>query len=132
MTLKIAVFAPMPSARVRTAMKVKPGVFRSWRSAKRRSFMAPSDLSHGYFGRRFQIHVARHRRFQLRADRSSRGAAEDFAVDVIETEPATAGFDLRVAAKIPHHDRAAGSARLERARAIDRVDPSTARIDLER
>src|SRR5438270_3990080 len=180
MTLKIAVFAPIPSARVRTAMKVNPGVFRSWRRAKRRSFMAPSDLSHGYFGRgrfyrdtararaqhhrfpaavdfsfhriaigprprkrqlaryapgtrfrfyveprigrnhqidaaggRFQVHVARDRRFQLRADRSTRGAAEDLAVDVFETEPASAGFYLRVATKIAHHDRAAGSARLE-------------------
>ncbi len=33
MTLKIAVFAPMPSARVRTATAVKPGLLRSMRSA---------------------------------------------------------------------------------------------------
>ncbi len=32
-TLKIAVFAPMPSARVSTAMNVKPGDLRSWRKA---------------------------------------------------------------------------------------------------
>jgi len=31
--LKIAVFAPMPSAKIATAVKVKPGVLRSVRSA---------------------------------------------------------------------------------------------------
>ncbi len=31
--LKIAVFAPMPSARIATAVKVKPGVLRNVRSA---------------------------------------------------------------------------------------------------
>ena len=36
-TLKIAVFAPIPSARVSTATAVKPGFFSSWRKAKRRS-----------------------------------------------------------------------------------------------
>src|SRR5438132_7392961 len=38
--LKIAVFAPIPSARVRTVTKVNPGDLRSWRRAKRRSFMS--------------------------------------------------------------------------------------------
>ena len=33
MTLKMALFAPIPRARVRTAMKVKPGDFRSIRMA---------------------------------------------------------------------------------------------------
>jgi hypothetical protein len=32
-TLKIAVFAPIPSASVITAMAVNPGLFRSWRIA---------------------------------------------------------------------------------------------------
>src|SRR5436190_18205737 len=35
--LKIAVFMPIPSARVSTASRVKPGDLRSWRIAKRRS-----------------------------------------------------------------------------------------------
>ena len=35
-TLKIAVFAPMPRARVRTAAAEKPGRFRNWRSVWRR------------------------------------------------------------------------------------------------
>src|ERR1043166_3542434 len=37
--LKMAVFIPMPSARVRTARRVKAGDLRSWRRAKRRSIM---------------------------------------------------------------------------------------------
>src|SRR4029453_14073816 len=37
--LKIAVFMPMPSASVSTARKVNPGDLRSWRRAKRRSFI---------------------------------------------------------------------------------------------
>ena len=36
-TLKIAVFAPIPSPNVRTAIAVKPGDFRSPRAAYRRS-----------------------------------------------------------------------------------------------
>src|SRR5262249_15505421 len=36
----IAVVAPMPSAIVITATKVKPGDFRGWRSANVRSFMS--------------------------------------------------------------------------------------------
>src|SRR5258705_7213097 len=39
-TLKMAVLAPMQSASVITAMMVKPGDFRSWRRAKRRSFIS--------------------------------------------------------------------------------------------
>src|SRR5437016_5396219 len=50
MTLKIAVFAPMPSASVSTAMNVNPGDFRSCRRAKRRSFMSqPRILFCRYF-----------------------------------------------------------------------------------
>src|ERR1044071_5876593 len=37
-TLKIAVFAPMPSASVRMAMNANPGDLRSWRRAIRMSF----------------------------------------------------------------------------------------------
>src|SRR6266446_7290373 len=39
-TLKMAVFAPMPSASVSTATAVKPGFFSNWRKANLRSFMA--------------------------------------------------------------------------------------------
>src|SRR6266540_1977746 len=39
MMLKIAVFAPMPSASVSTATAVKPGFFNSWRKANLRSFI---------------------------------------------------------------------------------------------
>ena len=39
MTLKMAVFAPMPSARVSTATAVKPGFFSNWRKANLRSFI---------------------------------------------------------------------------------------------
>src|SRR5260370_14633650 len=35
--LKMAVFSPMPSASVRTAIKVNPGDLRSWRKANFRS-----------------------------------------------------------------------------------------------
>ncbi len=42
--LKMAVFAPIPSARVSTATAVKPGAFNSWRRAKRRSVISPSSL----------------------------------------------------------------------------------------
>src|SRR6266480_5782878 len=37
--LKIAVFAPMPSASVSTATAVKPGFFNNWRKANLRSFI---------------------------------------------------------------------------------------------
>src|SRR5204863_1022802 len=37
--LKMAVFIPMPSARVNTARVVKAGDLRSWRRAKRRSII---------------------------------------------------------------------------------------------
>src|SRR6266705_2022120 len=39
---KIAVFAPIPSASVRTAIKVNTGDLRSWRSANPRSFISLS------------------------------------------------------------------------------------------
>src|SRR5438094_697284 len=39
MTVKIAVFAPMPSASVSTATAVKPGFFSNWRKANLRSFI---------------------------------------------------------------------------------------------
>ena len=38
-TVKIAVFAPMPSASVRTATAVKPGFSSNWRKANLRSFI---------------------------------------------------------------------------------------------
>src|SRR2546425_1147383 len=41
-TLKIAVFAPMPSASVSTATAVKPGFFNSSRKANFKSFIAQS------------------------------------------------------------------------------------------
>src|SRR5439155_1305903 len=39
MTLKIAVFAPIPSASVSTATAVKPGFLTSWRMANLKSFI---------------------------------------------------------------------------------------------
>jgi hypothetical protein len=45
MTLKIAVFAPMPSASVSTATAVKPGFLSNCRQANRRSFMLRCQLS---------------------------------------------------------------------------------------
>jgi hypothetical protein len=39
MTLKIAVFAPMPRAKVSTAMAASPRLFESVRTARRRSFI---------------------------------------------------------------------------------------------
>src|SRR4030095_2773719 len=47
MTLKIAVVAPMPSARVSTATAVKPGFFRNWRKANLRSFINQNPKSEG-------------------------------------------------------------------------------------
>src|SRR2546429_6541377 len=44
-TLKMAVFAPMPSASVSTATAVKPGFFSNWRKANLRSFMARGQWS---------------------------------------------------------------------------------------
>src|SRR5947199_3401843 len=38
--LKIAVFAPIPSASVRTATRVNPGDLRTWRRANFRSFIS--------------------------------------------------------------------------------------------
>src|SRR6266480_4100960 len=43
--LKMAVFMPMPSASVSTASEVKAGDFRSWRRAKRTSFISFSAQS---------------------------------------------------------------------------------------
>src|SRR5437773_2614443 len=40
MTLKMEVFAPMPSASVSTATVVKPGFFSSWRKANFKSFIS--------------------------------------------------------------------------------------------
>ena len=37
--LKMAVFAPMPSASVSTATAVKPGFFSNWRKVNLRSFI---------------------------------------------------------------------------------------------
>src|ERR687891_301122 len=39
-TLKMAVFAPIPSPSVRIATNVNPGDLRSWRKANLRSFMS--------------------------------------------------------------------------------------------
>src|SRR6266542_858000 len=44
-TLKIAVLAPIPNARVRTATAAKPGCFRSMRAAQRRSCERPASTS---------------------------------------------------------------------------------------
>src|SRR6266550_5821191 len=43
--LKMAVFIPMPRASVITASDVNPGDLRSWRRAKRRSFISFSAQS---------------------------------------------------------------------------------------
>src|SRR5262245_24683131 len=40
---KMAVLAPMPSARVSTATAVKPGFFKSWRKANFKSFMGEGE-----------------------------------------------------------------------------------------
>src|SRR6266513_1374509 len=44
-TLKMAVFAPMPSASVSTATALKPGFFSNWRMANFESFMVRGQLS---------------------------------------------------------------------------------------
>src|SRR5437016_6108390 len=44
-TLKIAVFAPMPSASVSTATAVKPGFLSNWRKANLKSFMVRCQSS---------------------------------------------------------------------------------------
>src|SRR4051794_8815083 len=55
-TLKIAVFAPIPRARVSTATATKPGLLRNSRDAKRISFIAKGrywiDLSSAPGGNR--------------------------------------------------------------------------------
>ena len=50
MTLKTAVLAPMPSARVSTQTRVKPGVFLSWRNAYLRSLASVGMLASGVPG----------------------------------------------------------------------------------
>ena len=47
-TLKMEVFAPIPSARVKIATKVNPGVFQSCRKAKRRSFIEFVVVRHSF------------------------------------------------------------------------------------
>src|SRR5947207_9535774 len=44
-TLKIAVFAPIPRARVRMAVEVMIGFFSNWRKANLRSFMRVESQS---------------------------------------------------------------------------------------
>jgi hypothetical protein len=44
-TLNMAVFAPMPSAKVSTATPAKPRFFRNWRKANLRSFMTRCQLA---------------------------------------------------------------------------------------
>ena len=44
-TLKMDVFAPMPSASVSTATAVKPGFFSDWRMANFKSFMVRGQSS---------------------------------------------------------------------------------------
>src|SRR5690242_5321223 len=46
MTVKIAMLAPRPSARQSRAMRVKPGLLRSERTASRMSLMTVSILSY--------------------------------------------------------------------------------------
>src|SRR4249920_1007116 len=48
--LKIAVFMPIPSASVTTAIKVNPGDLQSWRRAKRMSFNMEVIRPSGSFG----------------------------------------------------------------------------------
>src|SRR5438552_12112839 len=43
-TLKMAVFAPIPSASVSTATAVKPGFLSNWRKANFKSFIALHEL----------------------------------------------------------------------------------------
>jgi hypothetical protein len=47
-TLKIAVLAPMPRARVRTATRVKPGLLVSIRAPKRTSCHSASSQTKGH------------------------------------------------------------------------------------
>jgi hypothetical protein len=46
--VKIAALAPIPKARVSTAVAVNPGVFRSWRRAKRISCRNIEDIIFPY------------------------------------------------------------------------------------
>src|SRR5436190_9196183 len=99
-TVKIAVFAPMPSARVRTATKVKPGELRSWRIAQRRSFIGfACHLSHvtGHSLCSFRskrddrIDLRRAARRQPRRDRDACGKHNDGA----DPDPRTARRNFR-------------------------------------
>src|SRR3981081_4409782 len=78
--LKIAVFMPMPSARVRTARSVNPGDFRSWRMAKRRSVIGQKSGGIS-FGSECDdgINARRAARRQPRRDRDARGKDNDCA-----------------------------------------------------
>src|SRR5262249_36391516 len=51
-TLKMAVFAPIPSASVTTATRVNPGDLRSWRKASFKSFMLFGAQSLNYINAR--------------------------------------------------------------------------------
>src|ERR1700733_12365248 len=62
-TLKIAVLAPMPSARVSTAVTVNPGDRRNWRSASLMSESADSIVSHTHTSRPGQRSPAYESRF---------------------------------------------------------------------
>src|SRR6185503_12236089 len=60
MTLKMAVFAPMPSASVSTATTVKPGFFNSWRKANFKSFMVRGpfeSIQADPFGWRYRLGI---------------------------------------------------------------------------
>src|ERR1700704_1695421 len=43
-SVKMAVLAPIPKPRDRTATAVKPGLLRSWRKAKRKSWISPVTI----------------------------------------------------------------------------------------
>jgi hypothetical protein len=64
-TLKIAVFAPIPSASVMTAMNVNAGEFRSWRIAKRRSFIISCHLAERFVAPRAGLGFAEHQDYAL-------------------------------------------------------------------
>jgi hypothetical protein len=71
--LKMALFAPMPSANVRMAAAVKPGLFLNILAAYRRSCLAPvSQPLAGGSGLVEQV-----RRHRLSLDRGEQSSAED-------------------------------------------------------
>ena len=82
----MAVVAPMPSARVRTMVREKPGAFRSWRIARRRSRIgkhpcsarggqwisaSPRDAKHQPNGKCSQLQILNVKCFELGSVRSS-------------------------------------------------------------